>query len=370
MTAPAGCRRASSASGSRTCSRSAAIRRSTCRRTSSRRRAARGASGRRTRRRSACRRCARRSPSAERRARRPVDPDRNVLVTLGGMQGALPRRAGLRRARGVHAPSFFFPQLVAAAGGHCAATGGVDGPPDWDAFAAAIDAETTLAIVNTPVNPTGYVFRAGRPRRDRGRARGEPTRCCSRDEAYAGVLYDGLEHLSPASHPGSAPSGRSSCAASRRRTAMAAWRVGYAVGPRDGDRRARARRSPWQALAIDGVAQAAALAALTGPQDWIEAAVAELAEMRPRAIDGGERDRRPARRAPRGGARSSGRRSTATRTSGATSLAREHGITAAPGPPLRAPRRRTCASRSAAAPTRARALLERLSAARRPGGRR
>ena len=44
------------------------------------------------------------------------------------------------------------------------------------------------------------------------------------------------------------------------------------------------RALPWQALAIDGVAQAAALAAWTGPQDWIEAAVAELAEMRPRAI--------------------------------------------------------------------------------------
>ena len=46
-----------------------------------------------------------------------------------------------------------------------------------------------------------------------------------------------------------------------------------------------ARTFAWQALAIDGVAQAAALAALTGPQDWIEAARAELAEMRPRAIE-------------------------------------------------------------------------------------
>ena len=64
---------------------------------------------------------------------------------------------------------------------------------------------------------------------------------------------------------------------------MAAWRIGFAVGPaRAIDRLAAAFQ--WQALAIDGVAQAAALAAWTGPQDWIESAVAELAEMRPRAI--------------------------------------------------------------------------------------
>src|SRR5262249_59125399 len=66
--------------------------------------------------------------------------------------------------------------------------------------------------------------------------------------------------------------------------AMAPWRIGYAVGPAPAID-ALARVLGWQALAVDGVAQAAALAALTGPQDWIEAAVAELAEMRPRAIE-------------------------------------------------------------------------------------
>ena len=64
---------------------------------------------------------------------------------------------------------------------------------------------------------------------------------------------------------------------------MAAWRVGYAVGSREVISEL-ARVFAWQALAVDGVAQAAALAALTGPQQWIEDARAELAEMRPRAI--------------------------------------------------------------------------------------
>ena len=117
----------------------------------------------------------------------PVDPDRQVLITVGGMQ-ALHLAASVYGARAVvHSPSFFFPQLVAAVGGSCQRTGGEAGPPDWEAFGRAIDA--------------------------------------------------------------------------------------------------LARAFAWQSLAIDGVAQAAALAALTGPQNWIEEAVAELGDARPRAVE-------------------------------------------------------------------------------------
>jgi aspartate/methionine/tyrosine aminotransferase len=65
---------------------------------------------------------------------------------------------------------------------------------------------------------------------------------------------------------------------------MSAWRIGYAVGPSPAID-ALARALGWQSLAIDGVAQAAALAALTGPQDWIEAAVAELGRARTEAVE-------------------------------------------------------------------------------------
>jgi aspartate/methionine/tyrosine aminotransferase len=215
---------------------------------------------------------------------RPIDPDRQVLITLGGMQ-ALHLAASVYGARGVvHSPSFFFPQLVAAVGGSCQRTGGDDGPPDWEAFGRAIDEETTLAIVNTPVNPTGYVLQP-----DDLDAIAEALRNSHQhalllsDEAYAGVLYDGHRHLSPASHPELA--NRTLILRSFSKTyAMAAWRIGYAVGPAPAID-ALARAFAWQSLAIDGVAQAAALAALTGPQDWIEDAVAELGEMRPRAVE-------------------------------------------------------------------------------------
>jgi len=211
----------------------------------------------------------------------PVDPERNVLVTVGGMQALHLAAQSFGRRAVSHAPAFFFPQVVRAAGGACTVTGGSEGPPDWDAFAAAIDRETTLAIVNTPLNPTGYVFRRHDLDGIAAALAGSGALLLS-DEAYAGILYDGREHVSPASHP--ELRGRTLVLRSFSKTyAMAAWRVGFAVGPADAID-AMARAFAWQALAVDGVAQAAAHAAFTGPQEWIESARAELAEMRPRAI--------------------------------------------------------------------------------------
>lgn len=279
-----------------------------------------------------------------------------MLVTVGGMQ-ALYLAAQCFGARAVsHAPSFFFRQVVAAVGGTCAATGGGAGPPDWDAFAAAIDGRTTLAIVNTPLNPTGYVFRPADLDAIAAALAGTDTLLLS-DEAYAGILYDGREHLSPASHPDLRE--RTLVLRSFSKTyAMAAWRIGFAVGPADAID-AMARTFAWQALAIDAVAQAAAHAALTGPQNWIEAARAELAEMRPRAIEAANatgvlRAELPEAAAFVWAAIGGDEEELSDR------LAREHGITALPGhhfaavtPHLRIPFGGRAAAREA--------LLERLA---------
>jgi aspartate/methionine/tyrosine aminotransferase len=212
---------------------------------------------------------------------RPIDPDREVIVTLGGMQALFLAAAALGRSAVTHAPSFFFPQLAAAAGGRCVAAGGGEGPPDWEAFAAAIGPETTLAFVSTPVNPTGYVFRRDDVDAIATVLEGSSCTLLS-DEAYAGLLWDGSRHRSPAMHPDLAE--RTLVVRSFSKThAMAPWRIGYAVGPADVVE-AMARGLGWQALAVDAVAQAAAVAALTGPQAWLEQAIAELAEMRPRAV--------------------------------------------------------------------------------------
>ena len=212
---------------------------------------------------------------------RAVDPAREVLVTLGGMQG-LHLACSAFGARSVtHGPSFFFPQMVEVTGGSCLRTGGADGPPDWEAWGAAIGRETTLAIVNAPVNPTGYVLRPDDLDAIAAALRDSDALLLS-DEAYQGVVYDGHEHLSPARHPELA--GRTLVLRSFSKSyGMAAWRVGYAVGP-PAVIETLAKAFMWQSLAIDAVAQAAALAALTGPQEWIEAAVAELGDSRPLAV--------------------------------------------------------------------------------------
>jgi aminotransferase len=205
-----------------------------------------------------------------------VDPERNVIVTLGGMQGLYLATRAFGACTVTHAPSFFFPQLVESAGGRC------DVASDWDELAAKTTAETTLVIVNTPVNPTGYVFRDDDVDAIAAALDGTDALLLS-DEAYAGVLYDGLEHRSPIAHP--ALRERTVVLRSFSKTwGMAAWRVAYAVGPQRAIE-AMAQELQWQALAIDGVAQSAALAALTGPRDWIDSALDDLGEMRPRAID-------------------------------------------------------------------------------------
>jgi aspartate/methionine/tyrosine aminotransferase len=244
-----------------------------------------------------------------------------VLVTVGGMQ-ALWLVAQVYGARAVsHAPGFFFPQVVEAAGGRCTVA------YDWDEYAAAVGRGTTLAIVNTPVNPTGYVFRADDVDTIAAAMAGSDALLVS-DEAYFGLVYDGLEHLSPASHPELRD--RTVVLRSFSKThGMAAWRVGYAVGAREAIAEL-ARAFAWQALAVDGVAQAAALAALTGPQDWIEAARSELGDMRPRAVAAANATGVLRAALPEGAA-FVWAEVDGDEEAWSDCLAREHGITALPG---------------------------------------
>jgi aspartate aminotransferase len=60
--------------------------------------------------------------------------------------------------------------------------------------------------------------------------------------------------------------------------------VGFAVGPEELIS-AMARVLQWSVIGVDSVAQAAALAALTGPQAWVTSVVSHLATLRERAAE-------------------------------------------------------------------------------------
>jgi aspartate/methionine/tyrosine aminotransferase len=215
----------------------------------------------------------------------PIDPMRNVLITVGSMQGLHLAAAVSTRGTGraiAHAPSFFYADLVAAAGGRCDWSGGADGPPDWRAFGSAITSDVRAAIVNTPVNPTGYVFTEEDIEAVAAAVHGSDTWVFS-DEAYAAYCYDGRKHISPATHP-----------ELRARTlilrsfskayAFGAWRVGFAVGP-EPLIAAMAKLLQYSVIGVPTVVQAAALAAYTGPQEWARQMVDELGAVRDPVVD-------------------------------------------------------------------------------------
>ncbi len=131
-----------------------------------------------------------------------------------------------------------------------------------------ITPSTRAILIITPGNPTAGTITPPNIRGLADVARRHDLLVIS-DEIYEKFLYDGAEHLSMGSLPGM-----------RERTvtlngfsktyAMTGWRVGYVAGPRSIMRRLR-RLKKLCSICAPVVSQRAALAALQGPQDSIEA---------------------------------------------------------------------------------------------------
>ncbi len=154
---------------------------------------------------------------------------------------------------------------------------------DVDELAALVTARTRLLVINSPANPTGGVLTRDDLERIAAIAR-ERDLLVLADEIYGRILYDGAEHVSIASLPGMAE--RTIVLDGFSKTyAMTGWRLGYAIVP-DGLREA------YGTLLINTVScaptfvQAGAVEALRGPQDAVEAMVAEFAARRDLIVDG------------------------------------------------------------------------------------
>jgi aspartate/methionine/tyrosine aminotransferase len=143
--------------------------------------------------------------------------------------------------------------------------------------ARVVTPKTKLVVLNSPSNPTGGVQRSDDLAGIAEVAKQHDLYVVS-DEVYETMLYDGVRRQSIAAFDGM-----------RRRTvtvnsfsktyAMTGWRVGYAVGAREIiDQMITLQQ--YTMVHAPAVSQRAALAALTGPQDFIEQMVAVFDERR------------------------------------------------------------------------------------------
>jgi aspartate/methionine/tyrosine aminotransferase len=180
------------------------------------------------------------------------------------------------------APSFFYQDLLRVAGAELHWAGDDAEAPDWDLVAQRIQPDSSVLFVNSPCNPTGYVYTWADLERLAHIAERSAFWIVS-DEAMLSYIYDGREHVSPARLPQLRP--RTLIVRSfSKMYGMGPWRVGFAVGPEELIS-AMAKVLQWSVIGVDSVAQAAALAALTGPQGWVTSVVNHLAILRERATD-------------------------------------------------------------------------------------
>jgi aspartate aminotransferase len=153
---------------------------------------------------------------------------------------------------------------------------------DVDELERLVTPRTRLLILNSPANPTGGVFSRADVERIAEIALGHDLTVLA-DEIYGRIVYDG-EHVSIASLPGMAE--RTIVLDGFSKTyAMTGWRLGYAILPEP-------LVAPFGRLVINSVSctsshsQIAAVEALTGPQDAIEAMVVEFRARRDLIVAG------------------------------------------------------------------------------------
>lgn len=129
-----------------------------------------------------------------------------------------------------------------------------------------ITERTKMIIVNTPHNPTGSVLTRGDLMEVAEVARRHKLFVLS-DEVYEKLIYDGAEHISLASLPEMRERTVSIYSFSKA-YCMCGWRIGYAAAPHNIVEQ-MVKLQQFNSVHAPSYAQRAALAALTGPQDFL-----------------------------------------------------------------------------------------------------
>ena len=175
-----------------------------------------------------------------------------------------------------------YPEQVLLAGGRpvVVPTRVEDGfRPDPDALARAITSRTRAVIFNSPSNPTGAVLPKANLLELAAVMAVHPDVLVVTDDIYEKLLYTGHPFANIADVAPALRSRTLVVNGMSKAYAMTGWRVGYAAGPRDVIKGMQLVQD--QATSnVNSITQKAALAALTGPQEPVQAMVREFHQRR------------------------------------------------------------------------------------------
>jgi aminotransferase len=226
----------------------------------------------------------------ERRMGTAVDPETEVIVTVGAMEALfLAQQVVLSPGDELLMASPAWPSYIAHA--QMAGVTPVLVPTteaegfrlNADRLRAAITPKSRALLLNSPSNPTGAVLTRADLEAIAAVCK-EHNLIVFADEVYERIVYDGIVPVSMAAIPGMQD--RTVTINSMSKTyAMCGWRLGWAHGPRE----LIAQMVKFQEHIVacaSSVAQAAAIAALEGPQDDLADMVARYGQRRRLLVDG------------------------------------------------------------------------------------
>ena len=147
----------------------------------------------------------------------------------------------------------------------------------------AITPKTKLLVLNSPSNPSGVVYEKEELLALADVISDTGIYVLS-DEIYEKILYDGASHVSIAALKAGMMERTITVNGVSKAYAMTGWRIGYAAGPEE-IMAAVGKIQSQQTSNPCSISQAAALAALTGPQESTEAMVKAFDERRRTMVD-------------------------------------------------------------------------------------
>ena len=165
-----------------------------------------------------------------------------------------------------------YPDMVLMGGGTPVAVAtGIDSGFKMSAadLEAALTPRTKWVVINSPSNPSGGAYTAAELRALTDVIKRYPDVWVMSDDIYEHLVYDGFEFFTPAQLEPELYDRTLTVNGVSKAYAMTGWRIGYGAGPVELIK-AMATIQSQSTTNPSSVSQAAAVAALEGPQDFLE----------------------------------------------------------------------------------------------------